>query len=68
MPDIDDGKSLDEYGLDSLSASKVTNALAKEFGVELSVFMFIADPTIQVSVHLLITPGSLRDCRVWPKR
>lgn len=53
---IDEKRPLDEYGLDSISASKLTKLLSTEFKVPLTVFMFLADPTIEVptlSLHPL---------------
>jgi acyl carrier protein len=43
---IDEKRPLDEYGLDSISAAKLTKLLTDQFKVPLTVYMFLADPTI----------------------
>ena len=53
---FEDGQTLDEYGLDSLTAMKIAGRLTVEFEllIPISPFMFFSDPTLDGAVKLIM--------------
>lgn len=54
--EFEDGTTLDEYGLDSLTAMKIAGRLSQEFEllIPISPFMFFNEPTLDGIVKLVI--------------
>jgi len=47
LESLDPLRGLDEYGLDSIAATRVIKALEAHFSVRLSFFMFVGDPSVE---------------------